>query len=62
MVLGQTAATAACLAIDDKVDVQKVDYAKLKERLLADKQVLDLPRAEAAGGDRPEEAARRRGR
>ncbi|MGE3807567.1 MAG: FAD-dependent oxidoreductase, partial [Gemmataceae bacterium] len=41
MVLGQSAATAAAHAIDAKVDVQKVDYAKLRERLLADKQVLE---------------------
>jgi hypothetical protein len=40
MVLGQSAATAASLAIDEKIDVQKVEYSKLKERLLADKQVL----------------------
>jgi len=40
MTLGQSAATAAAIAIDDKVPVQKVDYAKLRERLLADKQVL----------------------
>jgi hypothetical protein len=40
MVLGQSAATAACLAIDDKVTVQQLDYKKLNERLLADKQVL----------------------
>jgi hypothetical protein len=40
MILGQSAATAACLAIDDKVRVQKVDYEKLRTRLLADKQVL----------------------
>jgi hypothetical protein len=53
MVLGQSAATAACLAIDDKVDVQKVDYAKLKERLLKDKQVLDLPRGKNVGGIDP---------
>jgi FAD dependent oxidoreductase len=53
MVLGQSAATAACLAIDDKVDVQKVEYAKLKERLLKDKQVLDLPRRPAKGGIDP---------
>ena len=53
MVLGQSAATAACLAIDAKVDVQKVDYAKLKERLLKDKQVLDLPRAKTVGGIDP---------
>jgi ribulose 1,5-bisphosphate synthetase/thiazole synthase len=41
MVLGQSAATAAVLAIDDKDSVQKVNYSKLRERLLADKQVLD---------------------
>jgi hypothetical protein len=40
MVLGQSSATAAALAIDGKTDVQKVDYAKLRERLTADKQVL----------------------
>jgi hypothetical protein len=40
MVLGQSAATAAALAIDGKADVQKVDYAKLRARLLEDKQVL----------------------
>jgi len=41
MVLGQSAGTAAALAINANVPVQKVDYAKLRERLLADKQVLD---------------------
>jgi hypothetical protein len=41
MVLGQSAATAAAIAIDDKVPVQKVSYEKLRARLLADKQVLD---------------------
>ena len=40
MVTSQSAATAACLAIDDGVPVQQVDYAKLRDRLLADKQVL----------------------
>jgi hypothetical protein len=40
MILGQSSATAAALAIDDDVSVQKVDYSKLRERLLADKQVL----------------------
>ncbi len=40
MVLGQSAATAACLSIDDNVAVQDVDYKKLKEVLLRDKQVL----------------------
>jgi hypothetical protein len=41
MVLGQSSATAAVLAIDGNTSVQDVDYAKLKERLLADKQVLE---------------------
>ena len=41
MVLGQSAATAAAIAIDDKVPVQKVNYEKLRARLLADQQVLD---------------------
>ncbi len=40
MVLGQSAATAACLAMDANIPVQKVEYAKLKERLLADRQIL----------------------
>lgn len=41
MVLGQSAATAALLSIEAKSPVQTVDYAKLKTRLLADKQVLE---------------------
>ena len=41
MILGQSAATAASLAIKDKVAVQKVDYAKLRRRLLSDRQVLE---------------------
>ncbi|MGE9269005.1 MAG: FAD-dependent oxidoreductase, partial [Verrucomicrobiales bacterium] len=34
------AATAAALALDAGVPVQELDYAKLRERLLADKQIL----------------------
>ena len=41
MVLGQSTATAAAMAIDAKSSVQEVPYAKLRERLLADEQVLD---------------------
>jgi hypothetical protein len=41
MVLGQSSATAAVMAIEAKVNVQDVDYAKLRERLMEDKQVLD---------------------
>ena len=41
MVLGQSAATAAAIAIDDHVPVQQVDYGRLRKRLLADHQVLE---------------------
>ncbi len=41
MVLGQSAAAAASLAIDGNVPVQKVDYSQLRQRLLQDRQVLD---------------------
>ncbi|MDX9868949.1 MAG: FAD-dependent oxidoreductase, partial [Kiritimatiellia bacterium] len=40
MVLGQSAATAAALAIRDGVAVQDVDAAQLQARLLADGQRL----------------------
>lgn len=42
MVLGQSAATAASLAIDGNIAVQEVDYDKLSNLLLKDKQVLRL--------------------
>src|SRR5262249_52167483 len=50
MVLGQSSASAAALAIDAKIDVQAVNYEKLRERLLQDKQVLvwTSPRREGA--------------
>jgi hypothetical protein len=41
MVTSQSAATAASIAIDDKVSVQQVDYEKLKARLIADGQILE---------------------
>lgn len=40
MILGQSAATAAAMAIDADVAVQRVDYAKLRERLMSDGQIL----------------------
>ncbi len=43
VILGQSAGTAAALAIDDNCAVQKLDCTKLRERLLADKQILDPP-------------------
>ena len=42
MILGQSAATAAVIAIDDEVSVQDVDYEKLRERLIEDEQVLEF--------------------
>ena len=50
MILGQSAATAASLAIDGEVAVQDVDYATLRKRLLADRQVLEL---KPAPGEEP---------
>lgn len=41
MVTSQSAATAACLAIDDHLPVQRVPYERLKTRLVADGQVLE---------------------
>ena len=43
MILGQSAATAAVLAMESKVALQSLPYAKLRERMLKDGQVLDLP-------------------
>lgn len=40
MILGQSSATAAAIAVDDNVSVQQVDYGKLKRRLLKDGQIL----------------------
>jgi hypothetical protein len=42
MILGQSAATAAVLALEKSCAVQEVPYPQLRERLLADGQVLDL--------------------
>ncbi len=44
MILGQSAATAAVLAMESGAAVQDVPYSKLRERLLRDGQVLDRPR------------------
>jgi hypothetical protein len=41
MILGQSAATAAALAIDAKTSVQQLGYETLHARLAADKQVLE---------------------
>lgn len=41
MILGQSAATAACMAIDNNCPVQEVNYDKLAEQLRKDGQVLE---------------------
>jgi hypothetical protein len=51
MILGQSAATAAALAIDSHLAVQDVPYEKLRARLQADGQVLHYtapPKASAS--------------
>lgn len=56
MVLGQSAATAACQAIDAKTAIQDIDFPKLKAKLLEDKQVLEWTgprRSEGAGAIDP---------
>ncbi|WP_194777537.1 FAD-dependent oxidoreductase [Pararhodonellum marinum] len=42
MILGQSAATAAALAIDENIAVQDLPYEKLQERLKSDGQVMRL--------------------
>ena len=53
MILAQSAATAAALALDEGVAVQDVAYETLRQRLLADGQILhyDAPAADARGID-----------
>lgn len=48
MILGQSAATAACLSINAGVTVQDLDYAALRAQLDADGQVLTLPAGASA--------------
>jgi hypothetical protein len=43
MILGQSAGIAAALSAKQHLDVQKLPYPALRERLLAQKQVLELP-------------------
>jgi hypothetical protein len=41
MILGQSAATAACMAIDADVSVQEIPYKDLRARLIQNGQQLD---------------------
>lgn len=58
MCLSQSAATAACLAIDEGVAVQGVEYEKLKPRLERDGQVLAWKHAILPGVDLSADTAR----
>lgn len=42
MILGQSAAAAASIAIEGEIAVQDVDYAKLRARLTSEGQILEL--------------------
>ncbi len=53
MILGQSAATAAALAIDEKIPVQEVAYEKLRGRLLKDGQILETPDEPAGRASSP---------
>jgi hypothetical protein len=43
MILGQSAGIAAALSVKQSVAVQKLPYSALRERLIAQKQVLEIP-------------------
>jgi hypothetical protein len=59
MILGQSCASAACMALDDKISVQDVPYAKLREQLLKDGQVLEYKAPAKAPGDTGKSANRK---
>ena len=61
MVLGQSAATAACMALDAKVPVQEVNYSELKTRLEADDQILNYGQTDLDGIIVDDSEARLRG-
>ena len=43
MILGQSAAIAACIAIDQKCKIQEVPYQDLRIKLLKEGQILEMP-------------------
>jgi hypothetical protein len=50
MIMGQACGTAAAMAVDGKSTVQAVAYAKLRERLVADKQLVEWTGPVGVGG------------
>ena len=59
MILGQSAATAAVMAIDAKIPVQDVPYAKLRAQLLKDGQILSYTAPAGEAGAAPEEGTKK---
>ncbi|MGC3957799.1 MAG: FAD-dependent oxidoreductase [Verrucomicrobiota bacterium] len=53
MILGQSAATAAVLALDGKISVQEVSYEKLRARLIKDGQILEFSSGAAKSDGKP---------
>jgi len=43
MVLGQSAGCAAAIAVENRINVQDVDYHQLKSELLKHNQILTIP-------------------
>lgn len=43
MILGQSAGCAASIAVENRINVQDVDYNQLKTELLKNKQILNIP-------------------
>lgn len=54
MILGQSAATAACLAIDEDLAVQDVNYQQLQDLLKKDGQVLQYKARASGNGTDPQ--------
>jgi hypothetical protein len=54
MLLGQSSATAACLAIDEKTALHDLAYEKLRAKLLADHQALDWKDKRESRGHNPQ--------
>jgi hypothetical protein len=50
MILGESAATAAVIAVNENIAVQDVDYDKLAEKLITNKQVLSYKRTRKTSG------------
>jgi hypothetical protein len=54
MMIGHAAGAAASLAVDKKTTVQEVPYADLRDRLIADKQILQRDEPRNPPGEKPQ--------